>query len=303
MIVLEGVAGRRPALALASLSLRWGPGVHALVGAPADGGPALLALVAGVGRPRKGQIRVLDGPPHQGTVRPAIAYVPLTPSLPDSLRVGETLDLAAAIRGDPPGDAATRLAALGIEALAPRRVGTLAAEEVHAVALAEALTSTRARVLLLEEPLVDVDPRAAARLPELLRARGREGDRAVVLATASPRDASELADDHVLLRAGAIVAHTPSLAGLTASGARMVVVSSDPRALVAAVAREAAVEAVARRDSAVIARGRDATSLAGAIGRAVLASGVDVVEMRLESPSLDDARATPVLRAGAAGAS
>ena len=47
MIALEGVAARRAPLTLASLTLSWGPGVHAVVGTPADGGPLLLALVAG----------------------------------------------------------------------------------------------------------------------------------------------------------------------------------------------------------------------------------------------------------------
>ena len=41
----------------------------------------------------------------------------------------------------------------------------------------------------------------------------------------------------------------------------------------------------------MVARGRDARALAAAIARAVVASGVDVVEMRLEPPSMDDARA------------
>jgi ABC-2 type transport system ATP-binding protein len=293
VIVLDRVAGRRAPLALASVSLRWGPGIHAILGTVADGAPLLLALMAGATKPRSGTIRVLDHAPDDDDVRPAIAYVPLLPALPEALRVDETLDLAASVRGDPVGDAPVRLATLGLEALARRRVGSLAADEAHAVALAEALTSARARVLLLEEPLAGVDPRAAARLPGLLRARAREDGRIIVLATASPRDAGELADDSVLLRAGVVVGHGSSLAGLTPGGARLVVVSSDPQALLSAVAREASVEAVARRDLAVVARGADAAMLAHAVGRAVLASGVDVLEMRLETPSLDEARPAP----------
>ena len=102
----------------------------------------------------------------------------------------------------------------------------------------------------------------------------------------------------MLLRGGTVAGTAASLdelAAFTPDGARMRVVSSDPQALLAAVAREAAadgvVEAVARRDAAVVARGRDARALAAAMGRAVVASGVDVVEMRLEPPSMDDARA------------
>jgi len=81
-----------------------------------------------------------------------------------------------------------------------------------------------------------------------------------------------------------------ALSAFTPSGARMRVLASDPQALAAALAREPEVEAVARRDGVVLARGRNARSLAQAVGRAVLAAGVEVVEMRLEPPTLDDAR-------------
>jgi ABC-2 type transport system ATP-binding protein len=293
VIALDGVAARRAPLTLARLSLAWGAGVHSLVGTPADGGPLVLELVAGRARLRAGALRVLDTAPDDPAVRRQIALVLLEPPLPDALTVREVLAMAATLRGERPKDAATRLAPLGIEALAPRPVRTLAPGEVRAVALAEALTSAAVRVVLVEEPLAAVDPRAAAYLPELLRARGRDGC-AVLVATASLRDAGDLADDHVLLRSGTVVGRAASLDELSAfgpDGVRMRVIATDPQALLAAVAREPAVEAVARRDAAVVARGRDAVALAAAIGRAIVASGVEVTEMRLEPPSMDDARA------------
>ncbi len=293
MIALRSVVARRAPLARASLTLGWGPGLHAIVGTVADGGPALLALLAGRERVRAGELRVLERSPDDAAVRPQIALVPMAPPLPEAMRVHEVLALAADLRGEPPTPAAQRLAALGIEALAPRTVRSLSHDEARAVTMAEALTSTRVRVLLLDEPLVSLDPRAAGRLPALLRERARQG-MAIVLATASVRDAGELADDHVVLHGGALLGHAATLdalAAFTPSGARMRVLASDPLALVAALAREAEIEAVARRDGVVVARGKDAHLLAQAVGRAVLAAGVELVEMRLEPPSLDDARA------------
>jgi ABC-type multidrug transport system ATPase subunit len=169
----------------------------------------------------------------------------------------------------------------------------LSHEETRAVAMAEAVTSSVVTVLLIEEPLVAIDARAAARLGEALRARSREGV-AVVVTTASVRDAIELADDHVLLKSGVIVGRARSLdelAGLSPRGARVRMLVSDPRPLAAALAREEDVEAVARRDMAVVARGRDAVQLARAAARAIIASGVDVIELRIEAPTLDEARA------------
>jgi ABC-type multidrug transport system ATPase subunit len=294
VIALEGVAARRAPLALANVSWTSGPGgIHALVGGSTDGGLLLLALIAGTARQRSGRVQVLGGSPTDAAVRPQVAFVPRQPTLPDAMNVAEVLATAAAIRGEAHRDAAERLRTLGVEALASRGVGTLSREETRAVAIAEATTSPRVRVLLIEEPFVALDPRAATRLPEVLRSRSRNGC-TVVIATASVRDAGEIADDHVLLRGGAIVGKAASLdalAGLSLHGVRLRIIASDPRILASALAREEGVEAVARRGAAVITRGRDAIEVARAASRAILASGVDVTEIRIQSPSLDEVRA------------
>jgi len=299
VISLDAIAARHAPLARSKLTLAWGAGVHSIVGTAADGGPLLLAVVAGRERVRSGALRVLGGAPGDASVRPQVALVPRAPPLPEAMRVHEVLDLAATLRGEPSRPAAERLGALGIESLASRAVRTLSHEEAHAVALAEALTSARVRVLLVEEPLVEVDPRAAAPVAHLLRARAADGC-AVLVATASVRDAGELADDHTLMQMGTVAGQAASLTALgafTAAGARLRILASDPLALVAAIAREPDVEAVARREGLVVARGKDATTLARAVGRAVIASGVDLIEMRPDSPTLDEARSAVAGRA------
>lgn len=291
MIALEGVAARQRPLALASVSLAWGAGVHAVIGGREDGGTLLLALVAGAARPRSGRVRVLGetaGNPH---VRAQVSMVLLDPALPEALRVDETMILAAEIRGEPPREPSERLRVLGIEALAARSVHSLSLSEARAVAMAEAVTSARVRVLLVEEPFVSMDPRALARLPEQVRARGADGC-AVVVLTASPRDAAELADDHVVLRRGAITVQATAIeafSGGSPTCARLRIVASDSRdarALVAALAREENVEGVAQDGVCVVARGRDAVALARVVGQAIVGGSLDVAEMRFD-PVLD----------------
>lgn len=295
MIRLERVAARRRPLALASVSVAWGAGVHAVLGAPTDGGPLLLALLAGSARARSGTVEVLDGAPEDPRVRRQVGRVLLNVSLPEALRVDEALAVAAAIRGEPPEAPAKRLAALDVETLASRRVRSLSRAEARAVALAEAVTSSRVRVLLVEEPFVAMDPRAGARLPEVLRARGRDGC-AVIVETASPRDAGELADDHLLLRAGAVAGRAGSMQELTAlspEGACLRVVArdtGDARAIAAALAAEADVQAFEHQGAAVVARGADTVLLARAVARAIAAADRDVTELCVEPPSLDEAR-------------
>jgi ABC-2 type transport system ATP-binding protein len=284
LIALERVTAPRRRPVVKDVSLAWGPGVHALIGAAADGGPLLLSVLAGAVTPRTGAVRVLEGEPTEGSIRERIAHVSLSPALPDALLVGEVLELAATVRREAESDARDRLASLGIESLAQRRVSSLSRPEARAVALAEGLTSARVRVLLLEEPFVSMDPRAASKLATAIRARARDAC-AVVVATASARDASDLADDHVLLQGGAVAGQAASLellSGFAAPGARVRIVTSQPQAVLAELAREPGVEAIGRRDGAVVARGADALGLARAAGRAVLASGADVDELRFE---------------------
>jgi ABC-type branched-subunit amino acid transport system ATPase component len=313
MIALESVSARLAPVAVHEVSLSWGPGVHAVIGAPHDGPALVLRLLSGRPKPRTGRVLFEGRPPTDRAARRAIALVPLAPALPDALTVREVLRVAAAVRGEDPHSPEERLRVLGVEALAPRAVRSLAVPEVRAVALVEAITSRAVRLVLVEEPYVALDPRAASKLREGLRARASEG-LTVVVTTASSRDAAELADDQLALRRGrpskadASFAAAPGVApvapgrwvtpdgpvrgsmpdgpirGLTPDGgARMILLASDPRALVASLAREAEVEALARRDGAVVVRGRDAFGLAQAAARAVLAAGVDVLEMRLDS--------------------
>jgi ABC-2 type transport system ATP-binding protein len=292
VISLDSVAAGRGGLLRASLSLDWDAGMHAVVGGPPDGAPELLAMLAGLDRPRAGRVRVLDGDPRDAHVRRAIALVPATPALPERMTVREALELAAAIRGGAtPAPATERLATLGVEALAGRRVLGLSLEEARAVALTEALTAPGVRVILVEEPRVAIDPRSAVLLPERLRARAAAGC-VVVMTTASMRDAATLGDDHLFLTA----TRPPAMA-------RVRIVTREPAALVSAIAREPAVQGVSRQDAprsgteaapvgapgVVVARGPDASALALAVGRAVVASGVDVVEMRQDfTPGVRD---------------
>jgi ABC-type multidrug transport system ATPase subunit len=292
MIAIEGASARRVPLALSNVSLAFGPGVHSILGGREEGAPLLLALIAGTARLRSGRVRVLDRAAGDAGVRPAVAWVPLAATLPEGLRVRDVLRLAETLRGEahrPPGE---RLAALGLEPLAERPVKSLSRGESRAVALAEAITSARVRVLLVEEPLLGVDPSAAARIPAALRARGRDGA-AVVVATGSTDDAAILADDHTLLRAGKAMGPALSieaLLGAAPDGARLHVVArstADARRLVAALSGAdsgGAIDAVEQEGPAVQARGRDPGAMAREIAQAAAAAHVDVLELRFGAP-------------------
>jgi ABC-type multidrug transport system ATPase subunit len=204
------------------------------------------------------------------------------------MRVDEVLALAAAVRRETPREAPSRLHVLGVEALAARPVRTLSPAEVRAVALAEAATSEVVKVILVEEPLLAIDPRAAGRVAQVLRDRARDGC-SVVVATGSVRDASDIADDLVALRVGAVVAQkTCAEALVSGTGeAHVRVVLQNPRdagALIAALAKGGHVNAVERDEGLVALVGSDASALAQAAGEAAILAEVELAELRVDPP-------------------
>jgi energy-coupling factor transporter ATP-binding protein EcfA2 len=195
--------------------------------------------------------------------------------------------MAAEIRGEAPKDAPSRLSVLGIAELATREVHSLSRQERRAVALAEAVTC-EAHVILVDEPLAGMEPRAAAAAGDALRARAAEGA-CVVVATASMRDARTLADDLLTFDRGALARRAPASDPLVLAGPRgaaVRVVSSDAARLASALADERSVQGVSFSASVVVARGADAVAIAAAVARA--ASRADVIVESLVPDLLHD---------------
>ncbi|MFP1626190.1 ABC transporter ATP-binding protein [Streptomyces sp. 5K101] len=154
--------------------------VCALAGPNGAGKSTLLALAAGLARPDGGTLRVLGAEPP--SVRDQIAYVaqdkPLYPQLTvaDTLRLGRELnpgrwDRARAERiveeGGFPPDA---------------RIRTLSGGQRTRVALALAL-GKRPELMLLDEPMADLDPLARHRLMGTLMAEAAEHGTTVVISS------------------------------------------------------------------------------------------------------------------------
>lgn len=297
--------GRAPAF-VRDVTLEHARGVLAIVGARVDGTSLLLALLAGLARPRRGQVTIGGAP--AAAARAKVAHVPMELSLPEPLRVDEVCDLAARIRRDEPRAANQVLAPLGLEALARRNVRSLTAAEARGVALANAVASS-APVLLVEEPFGGLEPPAVARVTEALRARAESGA-AVVVTTASVRDATRLGDRIAVMTQGVLSPISVGYAHVGHDGARLrvVVASSDPGALVAALASDPAVASVetaafarppGRPESTsgaasalgVVVAGADLLALARAVNRAAAEARVDVEAIEPDVVPLDAIRA------------
>jgi ABC-type multidrug transport system ATPase subunit len=301
MIALEGASARalsRPgevASSIKDVTVTWAEGVLAVLGARADGTVALLEAIAGMVRVRSGEVLVDGQAPARA--RASVAYVPRATNLPDSLRVDEVCELAGQLRGEASQSPESRLHVLGLETLARRLVHTLSPGESRAVTLAIALTS-KVPVLLVDEPLVGLDPAASSRVIEALRERAKTA--AVIVTTASVRDATRLADQLGVLTGGAFTHLSPTLAHVGAEGAvlRLVVaIESELSPFVEALSQEPAVAGVqtsafaAKGALAVVVSGTDLLTLARAVGAAAARAGAKIEAIESAVTSLDAIRA------------
>ena len=189
-------AGRRPGMAIelsnvvcragaagtgdpgvAGVSLRVPPGQSvALLSQPPGTATALLDVIAGLRRPRAGELRVDGVAVHRLGGREASRYragrglisprFPLLGSLPVTGNV-----LAAPSAGAPDGAAAAERAAQLLELAGVTRltvqVEELTAEERWRAMIARALMPSP-RLLLAEDPATEVEPRAADRVLDVL---------------------------------------------------------------------------------------------------------------------------------------
>ena len=147
--------------AVRDLSMKLPEGsITALVGPNGAGKSTLIRACLGFERPNEGRVLVAGVDPQRERARAVsgIGYVPQAAALYRSMTIGDHLDFAAVAR--PSFDLAYALARVRSAGLSEERVvGDLSGGEQAQVALALAL-GTRARLLLLDEPLASLDPLA-----------------------------------------------------------------------------------------------------------------------------------------------
>ena len=208
----------------ANLALRAGE-LTALVGPNGAGKTTLVRALAGL-IPADGRI-VLDGRPLADTAprerARRIAYLPQGNTFHWPLSVAAIIRLGRTPHGDPfsrPTDAdraavQRALSATGTEAFAERAVTTLSGGERARVALARAL-ATEAAVLLVDEPTVSLDPRHQLVVMGLLRDAARAGG-AVLAVVHDLALAARFADRVLVMDRGRLIADAPPGEALSAA--------------------------------------------------------------------------------------
>ena len=179
------------------------PGLVCLVGPNGSGKTSLLHALAGIGSPL-GSVRI-DGTDARRAApaerRRLFAYLPANRDIAWPLTVRDVAGLGL---GDCPRALDEALATLELSALADRRVDHLSTGERSRVLLARALAA-RPKLLLLDEPIANLDPLWQLRLLELLKAEAA-GGRAAIVALHDLDLAARYADRLIVMNSGRIMA-------------------------------------------------------------------------------------------------
>ena len=208
--VSVSLAGRR-ILDEVSFNIRAGE-FTGLIGTNGAGKTTLLRVILGLQRASAGQVTVAGH--HRSARKPAIGYVPqkvlLDPDLPMRARDLVALGLDGNRYGFPLRSAGRAQAvremlhAVDADRFADARVGTLSGGEQQRVLIAHALI-TRPRLLLLDEPLANLDLRAGQEVVRLLARVAREQQIGVLLSAHEMNPLLPVMDRVVYLASGRAV--------------------------------------------------------------------------------------------------
>lgn len=201
--------------AVDDLSLDIEPGeLMALVGASGSGKTTTLRMVAGYETPNGGRI-FLDGrditalPPQRRDFGMVFQHYALFPHMTVGENVAFGLEARGVRRAERRVRAERALANVGLEGAVKRQVQSLSGGEQQRVALARALV-IEPRVLLLDEPLSNLDPTLRRSTREELRATLHRLGVTSLFVTHDQEDAFAVADRVAVIRQGRLLQVGPA---------------------------------------------------------------------------------------------
>ena len=217
-LVLEHVTRRYPGNpdpSVDDLSLTIAPGeLLALVGASGSGKTTTLRIAAGYETPDTGRVLLGDGngaprditrePPQRRGFGMVFQHYALFPHMRVEENDAFGLEARGMRKGERLAKARAALDAVGLGGKAERPVQALSGGEQQRVALARALV-IQPRVLLLDEPLSNLDPTLRQSMRDELRATLRQSGVTALFVTHDQEDAFAVADRVAMLERGRLL--------------------------------------------------------------------------------------------------
>jgi ABC-type Fe3+/spermidine/putrescine transport system ATPase subunit len=217
-LVLEKVTRRYPGNpdpSVEGVSLSIAPGeLVALVGASGSGKTTTLRIAAGYEPPDSGRVLLTDAsgetrditrePPQRRGFGMVFQHYALFPHMTVEENVAFGLEARGVKKAERLAKAREALAGVGLDGKAARQVQALSGGEQQRVALARALVISP-RVLLLDEPLSNLDPTLRQTMRDELRSTLRQSGVTALFVTHDQEDAFAVADRIAMLSKGRLL--------------------------------------------------------------------------------------------------
>ncbi len=200
--------GKKVALDAVDIAVPTGS-VTALVGPNGAGKTTLIRVCMAFERPNSGRVEVdgVDPWKHRSEALRRVGYVPQTPAVYRGLSVEDHLSMARSLHsGFDAGYARRRLEQLGIPL--GQRADTLSGGQAAQLGLAIAL-GTRANVLLLDEPLANLDPLARREFIQVLLDAVKSEGSTALLSSHIVTDVEDACDRLAILGSGKVKLDCP----------------------------------------------------------------------------------------------
>ena len=281
-----------PKVALTEVSCSFGPGVTGLLGPNGAGKTTLMRAICGLLPLNLGTVRV-DGldPRTRRDAQRALALVPEEDASPGMLTARQLVRYTAALhRVRDPAAPERALAAVDLIEDAERRVADFSKGMRQRAKVAAALVGGPT-VLVLDEPLNGADPVQRVALIELFQRLGDEG-RTVIVSSHVLHEVERLARRQIVLVRGRLAAagdHHAIRSAIADRPRRVLVRSSDPRRLAAALVGVEAVSGVGVDGGDVVVSSLRATDLARALPGLARQADIRLLEVRPLDDSLESA--------------
>ncbi|PRY39532.1 ABC transporter ATP-binding protein [Umezawaea tangerina] len=204
LVRVRGVAkhfGRKAAVSDCTFTLPEGS-VTALVGPNGAGKSTLLSLVAGLVTPTRGEITV-HGTPVRGRMHPDVSFLIQRRPLYDRITVREMMRAGGALNDRWSAERADEVLDLLAGVDRDAKVGALSAGARTQVSIALAL-GRMPKVLLLDEPLSDLDPLARDETLRIVMTDVAERGTTVLLSSHLLTDLGDVCDHLLLLDEGRV---------------------------------------------------------------------------------------------------
>ena len=273
-------------VALQGLDLEISAGeVFAVLGPNGAGKTTAINLLLGTLRAQQGTVRVFGHDPGAGAVRMRRGAMLQVSGVPDTLTVGEHLELFSSYYPAPlPVSRLLKMA--GLEELTDRRYGRLSGGQKQRVMFALALAGDP-ELVFLDEPTTGLDVEARRSLWNEIRGLKAAG-RTTVLTTHYLEEADALADRIAVIHQGQVVAEgTPAEIKSRAADRRVRCITSISRDEVAALPGAARVEVSGQHLEILTARPEE-------LLRTLLARDPDLSDLHVTGARLEDAFLTLV---------